>query len=55
MASLWNALQNYTSLSLKDSQEVIIEKVEPSSQVNPTLSFLVGIVPKQFPRAEYFD
>lgn len=45
ITTIWNAVQNYTSFaSSGDQKPVIIEQVEPPSQVNPSLSsFLVGL------------
>lgn len=39
LSEVWNALQNYT---MGEQQRVIIEQVEPTSQVNPSLSYFVG-------------
>lgn len=43
LSIIWNAVQNYTLLALGgEHQPVIIEQVEPPSQVNPLLSAVFG-------------
>lgn len=44
LSTVWNALQNFTSLTVGGMEkQVIIEQVEPPSQVNTSLSFLVRV------------